>query len=214
MNDGEFRGSWLYKVQRIRGRWVLSLNKEFILSSPKLREFWERQGRKKVKSQKKGRRSVTYHLGKTQVLTSWSHSSCGCLNWFFTRMGLATVRHGWNRGSGGLTLISELFAIDKFREKGNSCFYLCTHWWLQQAPEDSFQSNDHRDGPDYMSQNERENMNLVKGAVGTRGDWLGWEGDPRSHKMGRIWIHHPNKRKNVAISFLRSCPAPQSLSCL
>lgn len=46
------------------------MNKEFILSSPKLREHWERQGGKKVKSQKKGRRSVTYHLGKTQVLTS------------------------------------------------------------------------------------------------------------------------------------------------
>ena len=30
-----------------------------------------------------------------------------------------------HRGSGALT--SELFAIDNFREKGNHCFYLCTH---------------------------------------------------------------------------------------
>lgn len=29
--------------------------------------------------------------------------------------------------SGEATLTSELFAVDKFREKGNHCFYLCTH---------------------------------------------------------------------------------------
>lgn len=132
--------------------------------------------------------------GKTQTLKTWSHSSWGCLNWSCTRMGLAIVRHGWHRGSGALT--SELLAIDKFGVKGNRCFYLCTHWWLQQTPVDNSHTNGHRDGPDYMPQNDRENMNLVKGLVGTRGGWLGWEGDPRSHKMERIQNHHPNEREN------------------
>lgn len=134
-----------------------------------------------IKLQKKGRRSMKCHLGKTQILTTWRHSSWGCLNWSCTRMGLAIVRQGGQRGSGALT--SELFALDNFREKGNRRFYLCTHWWLQQAPGDNFQTNGHRDGPDYMPQNDRENMNLLKGLVGTRGGWLGWEGDPRNHKM-------------------------------
>lgn len=90
MESGECRDAWLFKMLRISTDECSVPNRHFKISFLWFREYCSR---------KQGKEPQNYLLGKARPLQSWTHSSCGYLDWVCTRNVPSTVRHGWRKAS-------------------------------------------------------------------------------------------------------------------